>query len=216
MVKNMWIFGRPNKAVIVFVAGVVTTEVLWQLYKRTRSKTSPKSINEVLFFSEESSKCRMHAVSRTPCGRSNCSVTQLRKLCAYLESAQQNLDVCMYLFSCEDLAAAIAKVFYRGVVVRIIVDGGMAENTACDRRIRAFRKTGIRVRMKKSEYLMHHKFAIIDKKLILTGSTNWTMQAMHGNWDNVIVSNQLALVKPFIAEFDRMWTALTTGEDWQS
>ncbi|XP_046410805.1 uncharacterized protein zuc [Neodiprion pinetum] len=213
MMKNMWIFGRSNKVVIVVFTGVLATELLWQLYKRTRSKIPSKSINEVLFFSEESSNCRMHAVSRTPCDRSNCSVTQLRKLCAYLESAQQNLDVCMYLFSCEDLAAAIAKVFCRGVVVRIIVDGGMAENSACERRIRDFRERGIRVRMKKSEYLMHHKFAIIDRKLILTGSTNWTMQAMHGNWDNVIVSNQLALVKPFIAEFDRMWILLTTGED---
>lgn len=67
--------------------------------------------------------------------------------------------------------------------------------------------------MKKSENLMHHKFAIIDREVILTGSTNWTMQALHGNWDNVIITNQRVFVEPFVKEFDRMWAELTKGED---
>lgn len=75
------------------------------------------------------------------------------------------------------------------------------------------RVKGIKVRMKKSEYLMHHKFAIVDKELLLTGSVNWTMQGFFGNWENVVVSNQPGLVLPFVKEFDRMWTALTKDED---
>jgi cardiolipin hydrolase len=33
---------------------------------------------------------------------------------------------------------------------------------------------------------MHHKFAIIDKIVLLTGSFNWTAQAVNGNQENLI------------------------------
>ena len=50
-------------------------------------------------------------------------------------------------------------------------------------------KNGAFVRVKKSDYLMHHKFAIIDGKNLITGSFNWTMQAAMGNYENVLITN---------------------------
>ena len=62
--------------------------------------------------------------------------------------------------------------------------------------------------MKRSNFLMHHKFAIVDGSLLITGSMNWTMQAFHGNWDNIMISNQQELVNSFVTEFDKLWMAL--------
>lgn len=54
---------------------------------------------------------------------------------------------------------------------------------------------------------MHHKFVIVDEEILITGSTNWTMSAFFGNFENILVTNQSSLVGPFLKEFDRMWHA---------
>ncbi|XP_065072891.1 mitochondrial cardiolipin hydrolase [Ochlerotatus camptorhynchus] len=41
--------------------------------------------------------------------------------------------------------------------------------------------------------------------LLITGSTNWTMQAMSGNWDNMLLTSLPELVIPFQLEFQRLW-----------
>lgn len=41
--------------------------------------------------------------------------------------------------------------------------------------------------------------------LLITGSTNWTMQAMSGNWDNMLMTSLPELVIPFQLEFQRLW-----------
>lgn len=64
---------------------------------------------------------------------------------------------------------------------------------------------GIPVRMKKSPYLMHHKFFIVDSQILATGSFNWTLQAITGNWDNVIITSEKSIVEPFINEFEYIW-----------
>jgi phosphatidylserine/phosphatidylglycerophosphate/cardiolipin synthase-like enzyme len=55
---------------------------------------------------------------------------------------------------------------------------------------------------------MHHKFAVADGDLLLTGSYNWTRSASTENNENIIVSNNTPLVKQFQQEFDKMWRAL--------
>lgn len=52
---------------------------------------------------------------------------------------------------------------------------------------------------------MHHKFAIVDKKLLITGSLNWTMEAIHSNQENVVIMEDTEYVQPFLDEFERIW-----------
>lgn len=53
---------------------------------------------------------------------------------------------------------------------------------------------------------MHHKFVIIDNKILISGSINWTKSAFFGNYENVLVTNETAIVTPFLNEFEKMWT----------
>ena len=68
-----------------------------------------------------------------------------------------------------------------------------------------FHAAGAFVRSRKTDYLMHHKFAIIDGEKLASGSFNWTMQAVMGNKENVIVTEDPAIVKPFASEFESLW-----------
>jgi hypothetical protein len=49
--------------------------------------------------------------------------------------------------------------------------------------------------------LMHHKFCLIDDRLLITGSYNWTINAEQRNLENIIVSLDMNLVQTFEKEF---------------
>ncbi len=50
--------------------------------------------------------------------------------------------------------------------------------------------------------VVHHKFCIIDDKIVITGSYNWTYTAELKNWENIVILNDLKIVKGFIDEFE--------------
>jgi phosphatidylserine/phosphatidylglycerophosphate/cardiolipin synthase-like enzyme len=52
---------------------------------------------------------------------------------------------------------------------------------------------------------MHHKFAIFDEGVVLTGSYNWTRGAAMSNEENLILSNDRRLLTAFRGEFERLW-----------
>ena len=53
--------------------------------------------------------------------------------------------------------------------------------------------------------VQHHKFCVIDSKLLINGSYNWTRQAAVSNQENIVVTNQPDLVRDFEAHFAAMW-----------
>ena len=60
--------------------------------------------------------------------------------------------------------------------------------------IAQLRAAGIAVEMDSDQYHMHHKFAVIDGRIVLNGSFNWTRQAVLYNQENVVISDNPVLV----------------------
>ena len=52
---------------------------------------------------------------------------------------------------------------------------------------------------------MHHKFAIIDNSVVLTGSFNWTVQAVNSNQENVLIIENKYIATKFLQEFENLW-----------
>ena len=118
-----------------------------------------------------------------------------------------SLDLCLYMVTSHNLGQAIFdRMDFSNVKVRLIVDEAYAHVSGS--LVSELRKRGAFVKTKKSDYLMHHKFAIIDDDLVLSGSFNWTMQAASGNEENVIVSSEPDIVEPFCNHFKQMWLEL--------
>lgn len=62
--------------------------------------------------------------------------------------------------------------------------------------------------------LMHHKFAVIDRRVVITGSTNFTPSCVHGdpddprtrgNVNHLLRFDSAELAGLFVEEFERMW-----------
>ncbi|XP_018377673.1 PREDICTED: mitochondrial cardiolipin hydrolase [Trachymyrmex cornetzi] len=218
-----------KKIVIAITSGVIVSEIMWQLYKKHKysrkkvidssncngsvkqlCKNTEGKIFEVMFFSKDCSLCRPHLNCMTPCAKLNCPIRHLRKIMYYLDSAIHTLDICLYFFTFSELAEAVIRAKNRNVVVRIILEDSM---THSDRsQLMNFYKEGIKPVFKQLDFLVHHKFVIIDNNILLTGSINWTKSAFFGNFENVLVTNESAIVKPFVHEFERILTMLTAIE----
>ncbi|NXK90815.1 PLD6 hydrolase, partial [Formicarius rufipectus] len=116
--------------------------------------------------------------------------TSLSRLVRRLLSARRSLDLCIFSFSCPELARAVHLLHRRG-----------ARRALCRCRVSA----GIQVRHDQHSGFMHHKFAIVDRRMLITGSLNWTTQAIQSNRENVMVVEDAECVKSFLDEFERIW-----------
>uniref|UniRef100_A0A8C5Z7W3 Mitochondrial cardiolipin hydrolase n=1 Tax=Marmota marmota marmota TaxID=9994 RepID=A0A8C5Z7W3_MARMA len=96
-----------------------------------------------------------------------------------------SLELCLFAFSSPQLGRAVRCSLQRG----------------CD----GLSSTGIQVRHDQDLGYMHHKFAIVDKKVLITGSLNWTTQAIQNNRENVLIMEDAEYVKLFLEEFERIW-----------
>jgi phosphatidylserine/phosphatidylglycerophosphate/cardiolipin synthase-like enzyme len=55
--------------------------------------------------------------------------------------------------------------------------------------------------------IIHHKFCIIDDKLVITRSYNWTYYAENRNWENIVVIEDSSVVAGYVEEFDKIKNA---------
>ena len=121
-----------------------------------------------------------------------------------LGSATRTLDVCVYTISAQEISRALIGAHERGVAVRVVTDGEQVGSSgSCVERLR---RVGIQVRTDSTSYFMHHKFALVDGRCLLSGSLNWTAQGAFGNQENVIVTSSPELVGPFLERFKALWT----------
>ena len=76
--------------------------------------------------------------------------------------------------------------------------------------LRDLSEEGISIRMDNAKNsLMHNKFVIIDQKILMTGSYNWTIRATKTNQENVVILDDPYLVSTFTKEFNRLWKQFT-------
>ncbi|XP_066595279.1 uncharacterized protein zuc isoform X2 [Prorops nasuta] len=191
--KGLQIKTRMNKKLIMFGrlifgvgVSVLLSEVLLYVYKKYKNENNKEIVTklakkepfhqEVLFFIENSAQCLKHYnYYNYRCPMRHCAAKNLRKVVNYINSAKKTLEVCIYFFTCKQLMQVILRAHEKGVAVRIVLDSTMSENASSSRY--NLRESGIQIRMKRFESLMHHKFVIIDHELLITGSTNWTRNA---------------------------------------
>lgn len=134
-------------------------------------------------------------------------------LVAYLNRAQETIDIAIYNSSTSNqianIAAALNDAHARGVRVRVVYDasstnsmiGNLSGNIG-----RIASKTGF------SYGIMHNKFVVIDadaedpdQPLVWTGSTNWSVPQLNSDDNNVIILQDQALARAYKTEFEEMF-----------
>ena len=133
---------------------------------------------------------------------------------AQLDGAKDYIHVAMYAFTSRYLAQALVRARERGVEVKVVLDRSFQEESEYSKGDFLKRK-GIPVRLvtpvetrglRVIKGLMHHKFAVIDGRVVITGSYNWTARAERVNYENLLIFvNAPGVAGAYEREFERLW-----------
>ncbi|WP_423127451.1 phospholipase D-like domain-containing protein [Gaoshiqia sp. Z1-71] len=120
-----------------------------------------------------------------------------------LDQAKTSLDLCVFTITDSRLAEHILNAARRGVFIRIITDDRKTFDHGSA--ILNLNRAGISVKIDHSQYHMHHKFGIIDKRIAFTGSFNWTYTASKHNQENLLVTSKYDITQQYLEEFEQLW-----------
>lgn len=126
-----------------------------------------------------------------------------RRIAGLLARTQRTADICVFTITDDRITSAIIDAHHRGLAVRIITDDDKAGDAGSD--VDDLARAGIPVRVDRSIYHMHHKFAVFDGDILLTGSYNWTRGAAENNEENFILTSNPKLIRPFAELFEELW-----------
>lgn len=120
-----------------------------------------------------------------------------------LREADSAVDLCVFTITDYELAKQINACMHRGVKVRIITDD--EKTVARGSEIFQLQYAGIPIKTDHSRYHMHNKFGVIDKRVAITGSFNWTYTATKHNQENLLTTSNFDIVNQYQNEFNRLW-----------
>jgi cardiolipin hydrolase len=124
-----------------------------------------------------------------------------------LRSARSQIDVAVFTITDNRLTDELLAAHHRQVTVRVMTDDDKQWDLGSD--VRQLADHGIPVVLDRSPHHFHHKFAVVDRSVLVTGSYNWTRGAALDNRENFLVTRDLGLVKSFSQAFERMWAELS-------
>jgi hypothetical protein len=120
-----------------------------------------------------------------------------------INQAEAFINIAMYIFTDRDIALPLVKAHERGVKVRVYLDQEQTVYLYSQSRFLALK--GINTRISTNKYNMHNKFAVIDNRILLTGSYNWTFSANHRNDENLMVIDDPDVISRYQNYFEKLW-----------
>lgn len=139
-----------------------------------------------------------------------CSAHILREV----GQAKKELLVAVYAFTNDALAHALVQAKQRGVTVQVVIDREFDAGNQNSKgkffeaqKIPLRRLSGIRsTTHDKDAGLMHQKFAVIDRRIVFTGSYNWTHSADSSNDENLLLFRDAGpLAEEYRKAFLNLW-----------
>ena len=121
-----------------------------------------------------------------------------------LGSARSRIAFLAYSFTSDGLGSAVVQAEESGVNVSGVMDADQsASNQGTE--LESFRDAGIDVRLDGNPGQMHEKVLIIDEKIVVLGSYNFSASAEESNDENVLVIHDAALARFCLDEFSRIY-----------
>ena len=139
-----------------------------------------------------------------------CSTHILREI----DNAKKELLVAVYAFTSDELAGALVQAKKRGVIVQVIIDREFdLRNDKSKGKFLEIQKIPVRrlsgskpPNSEREGGLMHQKFAVVDRRVVFTGSYNWTQSADSFNDENLLLFRDAGpLAEEYRKNFVRLW-----------
>ena len=121
-----------------------------------------------------------------------------------MDNAHEYIDIAIYSFTYEPVAEAIIRAKNRGVKIRILMDKEQSKGKYS--KYKFFLNKGIAVIQDRRSGYMHNKIAIIDGRILFTGSYNWSKSAEERNEENLLeFIDEEEIIKVYQERLDYLW-----------
>jgi cardiolipin synthase len=136
----------------------------------------------------------------------------LREIVTALDGAKKKIHLAMFTLTNSSLIDALLRAHRRGVVVKCAVDyyAGQGASAEVAKQLEA---AGVQVFFSRGQELLHHKWALIDRKTLILGSANWTAAAFARNKDCFVVLSPLK--KEHRQQMKRLWKTIERESECQ-
>lgn len=181
-------------------------ELRYRLFNEARKMELNHAGNQVLFWLQNcfdligEYKFSMHRVFFSP------GTDILETISDLLNQAKKTIEICVFTITDNRLAADIVQAHRRGIRVRIITDDKKLYDHGSS--VKEMRNAGIPVKIDHSRYHMHHKFGIIDSRIVFTGSFNWTYSATNHNQENLLVTTNTDIIRQYKEQYELLWNEM--------
>ncbi len=129
-----------------------------------------------------------------------------RRIISLLDASREQVEICVFTITDDRITDALLAAHARSVRLRVITDNDKSSDEGSD--VNRLSDAGIPVRVDRTEFHMHHKFALFDRSLLLTGSYNWTRSAFRFNDENLVLTGDPRFLVPFTSRFEQLWEKL--------
>ncbi|MCF8238244.1 MAG: hypothetical protein K9I85_08825 [Saprospiraceae bacterium] len=127
-----------------------------------------------------------------------------REILDELQHAGSSIRFALLTFTKDDLADAMILQLQNGLEVRGIIENINDNGSEYNKILNA----GVNVIDHSPSALMHHKYAILDDQVVITGSHNWSNAADQQNDENTVIIHDALVANQFRQEFEARWGEL--------
>jgi phosphatidylserine/phosphatidylglycerophosphate/cardiolipin synthase-like enzyme len=120
-----------------------------------------------------------------------------------ISQATQSVDFLAFSFTTDEIGDALIARQRAGVHVRGVYEKRNAEGIGSE--YARLLKGKVAVLSDGNCYTMHHKVIIIDQRVVITGSYNFTSRAEEVNDENLLIIDDPAIAQQYLQEFERVY-----------
>lgn len=128
----------------------------------------------------------------------------LRFLQNELSLAEKNIKIAVSWFTNYALFKQLKDLADKGINIQLIINNDSVNNGGYCLNFNELIQAGIHISLVEYPHLIHHKFCIIDNKIVINGSYNWT-RFSEKNYENIMIfRNNNYVIQSFDEEFENI------------
>lgn len=120
-----------------------------------------------------------------------------------VQSATRSIRFLTFSFTDYPLADAMSQRFKAGVDVKGVFETVGSETDAAE--LKTLMCRNVPVMQDGNSGFLHHKVIVVDERIVITGSMNFSTNAEESNDENVIIIDNADIARLYMQEFDRVW-----------
>jgi len=121
-----------------------------------------------------------------------------------LNAAEESIFFMAFSFTSDEVGAAVLQKAEEGLSVRGVMEEEQV-NSNIGTEYDAFKQAGLNIRIDGNDGQMHHKVMVIDERVVVFGSYNFTNSAETRNDENMVILDNADIAAYFVQEFNKVY-----------